>query len=240
MRAAPSILIVEDDQRLRRMLTLFLVREGYQVREAGSASEMRRSLAVRPADLILLDLMLPGEDGLTIARDLRGTSDVAIIMLTGKGEIVDKVVGLELGADDYVTKPFDNRELLARIRTVLRRTARRRGAHDEVLPGRVAEFDGWSADLVAHELTDPQGTKVSVTGNEFQLLASLLLRRERPLSRQEILDLVFGREWTPQDRSIDVLVAKLRRKLGDDPRHPHLIKTIRGLGYKFTAHVHFS
>lgn len=240
MRAASSILIVEDDQRLRKMLALFLAREGYQVREAGSASEMRRSLVVRPADLILLDLMLPGEDGLSIARDLRATTDVAIIMLTGKGETVDKVVGLELGADDYVTKPFDDRELLARIRTVLRRTAKRRGLADEMLPGRRAEFDGWCADLVAHELTDPRGVKVPVTGNEFQLLVSLLLRRDRPLSRQEILDLVFGREWRPEDRSIDVLVAKLRRKMGDDPRHPHLIKTIRGLGYKFTADVHFS
>jgi DNA-binding response OmpR family regulator len=241
MRTSPGILIVEDDARLRRILTRFLIREGFQVREAGSASEMRRSLSVRPADLILLDLMLPGEDGLSIARNLRANSDVAIIMLTGKVNTVDKVVGLELGADDYVTKPFDERELLARIRTVLRRTAQRRGAQDEMLPpGRLAEFDGWCADLVAHELTAPSGEKVSVTGNEFQLLASLLLRRERPLSRQEILDLVFGREWTPQDRSIDVLIAKLRRKLGDDPRHPHLIKTIRGLGYKFTAEVHFS
>lgn len=240
MKTAPSILIVEDDERVRRILSMFLMREGFQVRAVGTAVEMRRSLAIRKADLILLDLMLPGEDGLSVARELRTVSDVAIIMLTGKGSTVDKVVGLEVGADDYITKPFDERELLARIRTVLRRSINRSGLGRDMPPGRTARFEGWMVDLVAQELTAPGGHKVSLTGNEFQLLASLITRSERPLSRQEILDTVFGRDWSPNDRSIDVLVAKLRRKLGDNPRHPHLIKTIRGTGYRFTADVQFT
>lgn len=240
MRSAPSILIVDDDQRLRRLLSRFLYREGFQVREAGNADEMRRALAVRPADLIVLDLMLPGEDGLSLARELRATSDVAIVMLTGKGSTVDKVVGLEVGADDYITKPFDERELLARLRTVLRRSTRRAHQGGEEPGGRVAQFEGWSVDMVSHEVTSPSGEKVAVTGNEFQLLASLLARPQRALTRQEILDLVFGRDWSPNDRSIDVLVAKLRRKLEDDPKQPQIIKTVRGVGYKFTAKVTYA
>jgi len=240
MRGAPAILIVDDDQRLRRLLSRFLAREGYNVREAGDADEMRRALAIRGADLIVLDLMLPGEDGLSLARELRATSDVPIVMLTGKGSTVDKVVGLEVGADDYITKPFDERELLARIRTVLRRSVRRDAASAQPPAGRMARFRGWCVDLVSHEVLSPRGDRVPVTGNEFQLLASLLARPQRALTRQEILDLVFGRDWSPTDRSIDVLVAKLRRKLEDDPRHPQMIKTVRGVGYKFTAPVEYS
>ena len=240
MSSPPGILIVDDDPRLRRLLARFLLREGYQVREAANADEMRRALTLRGADLIVLDLMLPGEDGLSLARELRATSDVPIVMLTGKGSTVDKVVGLEVGADDYITKPFDERELLARIRTVLRRTGNRLASAPESPERRMARFEGFSVDMVAHEVVAPDGRHVEFTGNEFQLLASLIVRPQRALSRQEILELVFRREWSPSDRSIDVLVAKLRRKLGDDPRHPHMIKTVRGVGYKFTASVEFS
>ncbi len=239
MRSAASILIVDDDQRLRRLLSRFLLREGYQVCEAGNADEMRRTVTTRDVDLVVLDLMLPGVDGLTLAKELRSTSDVPIIMLTGKGSTVDKVVGLEVGADDYVTKPFDERELLARVRTVLRRSSHRIDVRDEASQGHVALFENWRVDLVAHEVNDPSGAAIEMTGNEFQLLASLIMRPNRPLSRQEILDLVFGRNWSPADRSIDVLVAKLRRKLADDPKHPRLIKSIRGVGYKFIAKVEF-
>lgn len=239
MRTAASILIVDDDQRLRRLLSRFLRREGYHVREARDADDMRRALAVRTSDLVVLDLMLPGDDGLSLARELRTTSDVPIVMLTGKVSTVDKVVGLEVGADDYVTKPFDERELLARIRTVLRRSAGREVARGEAASGRVARFGGWTVDLVAHELLNPGGDSVAVTGHEFQLLVSMLARPQRALTRKEILDLVFGRDWLPNDRSIDVLVAKLRRKLEDDPRHPQVIKTVRGVGYKFTAPVEY-
>ncbi|MFT5173084.1 MAG: two-component system OmpR family response regulator [Gammaproteobacteria bacterium] len=240
MRTAASILIVDDDRRLRRLLSRFLSREGYQVFEASDADEMRRALAMREVDLVLLDLMLPGEDGLTLTKELRATSDVPIVMLTGKGSTVDKVVGLEVGADDYVTKPYDERELLARLRTVLRRSAMRSERGIEPSQGHVARFENWRVDLVGHEVSAPNGKKVDMTGNEFQLLASLLTRPNRPLSRQEILDFVFGRNWSPSDRSIDVLIAKLRRKLGDDSRHPHLIKSIRGVGYKFIAKVQFN
>jgi len=230
---------VDDDQRLRRVISRFLFREGYKVREAGNAAEMRRALIIRPADLILLDLMLPGEDGLSLTRELRATSDVAIIMLTGKGNTVDKVVGLEVGADDYITKPFDERELLARVRTVLRRSqaAKRNPAGGLFASGRQAKFSGWTIDLVSHEVTSANGERVEVTGNEFQLLASLLARPMQALTRQEILDLVFGRDWSPADRSIDVLVAKLRRKLEADPKNPRIIKTVRGMGYMFAAEV---
>jgi len=239
MRTAPSILIVDDDQRLRRVISRFLFREGYKVREAGNAIEMRRALAVRPADLILLDLMLPGEDGLSLTRELRATADVAIIMLTGKGNTVDKVVGLEVGADDYITKPFDERELLARVRTVLRRSqaAKHNPMGGTPASGRQAKFSGWTMDLVSHEVTSANGDRVDITGNEFQLLASLLARPMQALTRQEILDLVFGRDWSPTDRSIDVLVAKLRRKLEKDPKYPRIIKTVRGMGYMFAAEV---
>ncbi len=239
MRTAPSILIVDDDQRLRRVISRFLFREGYKVREAGNAIEMRRALGVRPADLILLDLMLPGEDGLSLTRELRATSDVAIIMLTGKGNTIDKVVGLEVGADDYITKPFDERELLARVRTVLRRSqaVKHNPMGGTLSSGRQAKFCGWTMDLVSHEVTAADGERVDITGNEFQLLASLLARPMQALTRQEILDLVFGRDWSPTDRSIDVLVAKLRRKLEKDPKYPRIIKTVRGMGYMFAAEV---
>lgn len=239
MRTAASILIVDDDQRLRRLLSRFLLREGYQVCEAGDADEMRRALIVRDIDLVLLDLMLPGEDGLTLAKELRTTSDVPIVMLTGKDSTIDKVVGLEIGADDYVTKPFDERELLARLRTVLRRSANRAGRVSEVSQGHVACFDKWRVDLLSNEVNHLNGEKVNMTGNEFQLLASFLAHPNRALSRQEILDILFNRNWSPSDRSIDVLIAKVRRKLGDNPRQPHLIKSIRGVGYKFTAKVEF-
>jgi DNA-binding response OmpR family regulator len=239
MRAPAGILIVDDDPRLRRLLGRFLLREGYQVREAGNADEMRRALMLGVVDLVLLDLMLPGEDGLSLTRELRASSDVAIVMLTGKGSTTDKVVGLEVGADDYVTKPFDERELLARIRTVLRRSSGRARPPTNAPERRMARFGGFAVDLVAHEVQAPDGSPVEFTGNEFQLLASLIARPQHALSRQEILELLFRRDWSPSDRSIDVLVAKLRRKLGDDPRHPHLIKTVRGVGYKFTAPVEF-
>ncbi len=239
MRNALSILIVDDDQRLRRVISRFLFREGYKVREAGNAVEMRRALAVRPADLVLLDLMLPGEDGLSLARELRATSDIAIIILTGKGNTVDKVVGLEIGADDYITKPFDERELLARVRTVMRRSQKATHSHlGDMIPGRkIAKFSGWTMDLVSHEVTADNGERVDITGNEFQLLASLIARPKQALSRQEMLSLVFGRDWSPADRSIDVLVTKLRRKLEVDQKHPRIIKTVRGMGYMFAGDV---
>jgi two-component system OmpR family response regulator len=230
-----SILVVDDDPRLCRLLARYLTSEGYLVRTAGNGEEMRRLVTEETPVLVVLDLMLPGEDGLSLARELRSRSDIGILMLTGKHDLVDKVVGLEIGADDYMTKPFDERELLARIRSIIRRVA---PATQETAPaGSVLTFEGWKLDLAAYELTAPDGSAVPLTTHEFQLLAALATHGGRVLSRDTILEMVAGREWTPYDRSVDVLVGKLRKKLGDDPRSPNLIRTVRGAGYKLTARV---
>ena len=231
-RARP-ILVVDDDPRLCRLLSRYLTAEGFEVETAVDGREMEQSLAERRFDLVILDLNLPGgQDGLSLARDLRASSSVSIIMLTGKSDPVDKVVGLEIGADDYVTKPFERRELLARIRSVLRRSAAGSGSSEDPL---VIGFDGWSLDLTRQALTSPAGQRVELTAYEYQLLAHLVQRPGRVLTRDRILDLLANRDWTPYDRSIDVLIGKLRRKLGDDPRHPSIIKTVRGAGYVFVA-----
>lgn len=236
MPGSPFILIVDDDERLRRTVSYYLRKEGYVVFEAENGDGMRKCLEREPINLIILDLMLPDDDGLTLARQLRSHSDIAIIMLTGKGETVDKVVGLEVGADDYVTKPFDNRELLARVRTVLRRAP---GAAQQVAGASVtsARFDGWTLDLVAQELVSPQGKRVHLTSHQFQLLTSLVMQPDRALSRTEISSSISGRDWSPLNRSVDVLVAKLRRKIEIDHKTPRLIKTVRGVGYKLAARV---
>jgi DNA-binding response OmpR family regulator len=238
MSAAPSILIVDDDPRLCRALARYFEREGYSVRTATSGEEMRQKLALERPDLVLLDLMLPDEDGFSLARELRANSDIAVVILTGKADTVDKVVGLELGADDYVTKPFDERELLARVRSVLRRaSAGRAGTTDA--DGTVVRFAGWTLDLGSYELTSPAGEPVSLTQHEFQLLAAFARHPNRVLTRDAIMDLLAGRNWSPEDRSVDVLVGKLRKKLDDDPQHPRLIETVRGVGYKLSARVAF-
>jgi len=233
---AQRILIVDDDPRICRLLTRLLTAEGYLVESAPNGNVMWRALRNRPADLIILDLRLPaGEDGLVLARKLRAESDVSLIMLTGKADSVDKVIGLELGADDYVTKPFDRRELLARIRSVLRRSK----LQQVRVPvtehgGSIVRFSGWTLDLERREIVSPDGEYVELTFYEFELLAVLALRPARALSRDQILEHIANRHWQPYDRSIDVLVGKLRRKLNDDPRNPRLIKSVRGVGYVFT------
>jgi two-component system, OmpR family, torCAD operon response regulator TorR len=237
MPTGENILVVDDDERIRRLLTRYLGREGYLVREAGSVEEMRHCLAEALPSLVILDLMLPDGNGLTLAREIRARSDVPIIMLTGKSDTVDKVVGLEIGADDYVTKPFDQRELLARVRTVLRRAGTPSGLHAGGRHITSARFAGWCLDLLAHELRAPSGESVYLTSTQFELLAALVKHPNRVLSREEILDLVAGRDWSPMDRSIDVLVGKLRKKIEVDPKTPSLIKTVRGAGYKFTGKV---
>jgi two-component system, OmpR family, response regulator len=229
------ILVVDDDIHICRLLSRILLTEGYFVETVANGQAMWRALRTRTFDLILLDLRLPGgEDGLTLARRLRTESDMPLIMLTGKGEPVDKVVGLEIGADDYVTKPFDRHELIARIRSILRRSRLR----NEMVNGServksVINFGGWTLDLGRGQLTAPGGETVELTSFEFQLLSALAQRPGRLLSRDQMLELVASRHWNPSDRSIDVHIAKLRRKLRDDPRQPRLIKTVRGMGYKF-------
>jgi len=238
MPGSTHILIVDDDPRLCRALARYLRREGYAVRTAISGREMRESLAVEKPDLVLLDLMLPDEDGFSLARELRSISNVAIIIVTGKADTTDKVVGLELGADDYITKPFSERELLARIRSVLRRTSDAgRGQAEQ--SDSVARFAGWRLGLESYELVSRAGERVPLTPHEFQLLCALVQHGSRVLTRETILDLIARRDWSPEDRSVDVLVGKLRKKLEADPRHPRLIETVRGVGYKLAAKVQF-
>lgn len=234
--AGARILVVDDDARIRRLLSRYLAREGFQVDEAGDGGGMRLAMAQSPVDLVLLDLQLPGEDGLTLARAIRehhpGTP---IIMLTGKAETVDKVVGLEVGADDYITKPFEERELLARVRAVLRRAAQ--AASPAPAGSRVLRFSRWQLDVEASEVRSQSGERVHLTNYEYRVLATLVNRPNRVFSRDELLDAVTDRAWTPYDRSIDVLIGKLRKKLEEDPQHPSLIKSVRGQGYKFAAKV---
>ncbi len=239
MRNSHNILIVDDDPRICRLLQRYLEQEGYRIYTASNGKEMRLRLAEVKVNLVLLDIRLPDEDGFTLVKELRVLPNVAIIMVTGKDDPLDKVVGLELGADDYVTKPFNDRELLARVRSVLRRTSQENPV-SEVAPSRtVVCFAGWQLDLSAYELTSPEGARVFLTTREFQLLAALVQRPRQVLSRDDILDLLAGRDWTPIDRSIDVLIGKLRKKLGDEASHPDLVKTVRGIGYKLGVPVEF-
>jgi DNA-binding response OmpR family regulator len=236
-------LVVDDDRRLCAFLSKLLTGEGYAVKVAHDGRSMRAALADSPFELIILDLTFPqGEDGLTLAKGLRTQTDTPFIMLSGKGAMIDKVVGLELGADDYVAKPFEPRELLARIRTVLRRAAKQISSNEartEPSDSEV-EFDGWRLDLFRRELLSPDHRKVGLTSQEFRLLEALVQRSGRILSRDQILDIVAKRHWSPSDRSIDVLIGKLRRKLRDDAREPRLIKTVRGVGYMFVPTTRLS
>ncbi len=226
------ILVVDDDRRVCGFLGKFLSSEGYAVTAAHDGRAMRRALADCAVDLVILDLSFPtGEDGMTLARGLRTQHDLPLIVLSGKAATIDKVVCLELGADDYVTKPFEPRELLARIRTVLRRFSR--GAAEAGGEASVLQFAGWLLDAARYKLSAPDGRDVRLTSQEFHLLEALVRRRGRVLSREQILDIVANRDWTPYDRSIDVLIGKIRRKLEDDVRSTQFIKTIRGLGYMF-------
>ncbi len=178
------------------------------------------------------------DDGLDLAREVRSQSEVGIIILTGKVETIDKIVGLEVGADDYLTKPFDHRELLARVRTILRRVSKgKKRAQESSISS--ARFEGWTLDLVTQELTSSSGDLVHLTSHQFQLLVSLVTQAEQPLSRKEISKLMGGRNWLPLNRSVDVLIGKLRSKIEVDPKAPKLIKTVRGVGYKFAARVDF-
>lgn len=230
--------MVDDDVRICKLLNRYLAREGYKVSTAANGEQMRRVFDHDVPDLVILDLILPDEDGFTLARELRTWSDVGIIMLTGKTEQVDKIVGLEIGADDYLTKPFDKRELLARVRSVLRRVSQSSRPQPEDNYS-VAHFAGFILNLDAHELISPIGDHVHLTNYEFQLLSALVLNANQVLDRDRILDLIAGRDWAPTDRSVDVLIGKLRKKLNQDSQEPALIKTIRGTGYRFVAHVKF-
>jgi len=240
MASGAVILVVEDDPDMRETVCTALQRNEYRVREAEDGRGMREVLAQRQVDLVILDLVLPGESGLDLARELRNSSDIPLIILTGKDNVIDKVVGLEIGADDYITKPFHARELVARIGTVLRRSRSRTGKVEpdsgEVSPGMI-RFGDWQLDLFGQRLTDSLGDTVVLTTYEFQILSALAQRPGKALSRDRIMDLIADREWNPFDHSIDVLIGKIRKKLGDDSRNPQFIRTIRNIGYMFVADV---
>ena len=233
------ILVVDDQKEICDVVQEYLTGEGYRVSIAHDGNGMRRVLGQHHIDLVILDLMLPGEDGLTLARSLRNESGIGIIILTGRGETVDRIIGLEMGADDYLPKPFHLRELLARVKSVLRRVQSRVGEPGQ--PARTnARFAGWSLDLSSRELLSPAGQQVRLTTGEFDLLAAFVNNPNQVLSRDRLLDLARNREAGPFDRTIDVQVGRLRRKLEEDPQNPTLIKTVRGSGYIFTPTVEMS
>ncbi|HEY9079894.1 response regulator [Magnetovibrio sp.] len=247
MERTPHILIVDDDREIRDLLNRFLVKHGLRVSTAADGREMLMALQGGAIDLIVLDLMLPGEDGLTLTRNLRasgaaqsGTQGgaIPIIMLTAMGEEMDRIVGLEMGADDYLAKPFNPRELLARIKAVLRRF--------ETLPASYVNsgtsdsvrcFAGWTLNLSSQVLRNPNGETVTISGGEFEFLHAFVTHPGRVLNRDQLLDLARGRDAQPFDRAVDVQVSRLRKKIEPDPKTPTFIKTVRGGGYMFTPSV---
>jgi two-component system OmpR family response regulator len=237
MPGAPHILIVDDHREIRDLVARALAKEGFRVSTAADGRALRKMLADSRIDLVLLDLMLPGEDGLSLCRALRAESEIPIIMLTAKGDEVDRVIGLEMGADDYLPKPFGSRELVARIKAVLRRSRETAAA---VSPdGRPAcyHFDRWGLDTSARELLRDDGVTVPLSTGEYDLLLAFVQRPQRVLSRDQLLDLARGRSAAGLDRSIDTQVSRLRKKLERDPADPKIIKTVWGGGYTFTPDV---
>ena len=232
MAAAASVLVVEDDEDIRAMLAEYLGTHGYAVAQAADGASMRAALAREVPDVVLLDVHLPGEDGLTLARFLRERHDVGIVMVTGASDVVDRVAGLEVGADDYVTKPFDLRELRARIKSVLRRVRERPAVTAPAASARVPVGAGM-LDLASRAFYDATGAEVPLTAMEFDLLRVFIERPRQVLSRDQLLTLTRNREWEPFDRSIDIRIARLRRKIEADPDRPQAIRTVRGAGYMF-------
>jgi two-component system phosphate regulon response regulator OmpR len=226
-----TILVVDDEPEVRGVLEEYFAAHGYAVVGAESADAAKAAAAARPIDLALVDINMPGEDGLTLARYLRERhAGLAIIMLTSAGTVVDRIVGLEMGADDYVPKPFDPRELMARVKSVLRRTSSARQAE---LGGERVRIGRCVLDVAAHRLTDENGSEVAISSLEFDLLKALAKHPNRALSRERILNLHQQRDWDPFDRSVDLRIMRLRKKIEPDPEHPRFIRTIRNEGYMF-------
>ncbi|MGJ3263454.1 MAG: response regulator [Salinarimonas sp.] len=236
MSAVHHILVVDDDPGIRQMLSRYLADEGYRVSAVDSGAAMWALMETEAVDLVLLDLILPRDDGLLLARELRQRTDVGIIMVTGRGDVVDRVVGLEVGADDYIAKPFHLREVLARIKTVLRRLAPR-PAPQERPECALVRFDGWTLEPERRRLVAPSGEEVRLTGGEYELLSVFLGHAGRVLDRDRLMDLTRGREWAAYDRTIDAQVARLRKKIEVCPKQPELIKSVRGVGYVFAGRV---
>jgi len=233
----PHVLFVEDDAEISRLVGRYLRANDFRVSVLPDGRRIERALEDNRVDLVLLDLMLPGDDGLSLCRRLRTHSSVPIIMVTAKGDELDRIVGLEMGADDYLSKPFNPRELLARIRAVLRRA---NAAAPVVDRARHLAFEGWRIDCLIRELKDPNGTRITLTGAEFGLLRVLCERAGRVLSRDQLLDLTQAGSAGSLGRSVDVLISRLRRKIERDPHEPAIIKTVRSGGYLFAAKVEAS
>jgi DNA-binding response OmpR family regulator len=230
------LLVVDDDSGVLDLLRRYFTSQNFEVSTAANGAEMRDALARATIDLVLLDLGLPGEDGFELTRQLRKNWNGALIIITGRGESVDRVVGLELGADDYVTKPFDLRELLARVRSVLRRSAPTPAA-DRSSGGSTFHFGGFSLDPRARTLSTDGGDPIALTTGEYELLRVFVANPNRVLSRDDLMDKIHGRDAGPFDRAIDVQIARLRRKIEADPANPELIKSVRGAGYLLAARV---
>ncbi len=229
-----TLLVVDDDPQLRQLVREYLGEHGYEVLVAGDGPGMWAEMGKASVDMVILDLMLPGEDGLALCRALRARSAMPILMLTARGEETDRIVGLEMGADDYLPKPFSPRELLARIKSILRRS---HDAGGSVAPAREFRFARWTLDLGAHHLVDEEGVVVPLSTGEFRLLKTLVENGNRVMSRDRLMESLAGRESGPFDRTIDVMISRLRRRLGDDAREPALIKTVRNEGYLLAARV---
>lgn len=232
--AHAAILLVDDEAALRETLAEYLVRQGFVVTQAASAAEARAQLGGQAFDLVLLDIMMPGEDGLSLCRHLAETRRLPVIFITARGEATDRIVGLEIGADDYVVKPFDPRELVARIRSVMRRASR---AAAEPAEDMIYEFEGWQLDPLKRRLVDPEGAVVAISSAEFRLLMAFLDHPRQVLDRDRLLDMVQGREAHLFDRAVDNQISRLRRKIEPDSRNPQLIQTVWGGGYMLAAEV---
>ncbi|MDT8894136.1 response regulator [Halomonas sp. I1] len=234
--SAATLVVVDDDPEIRDLLADYLTRHGYRALMAEDAEALHALLATERPDLLIVDLMLPGDDGFAICRDVRRDSDMPIIMLTASPDETDRILGLELGADDYLGKPFNPRELLARVKAVLRRCRPRDGTGASGM-ARVVAFGDWRLDRVTRELIDERGARSALSGADFSLLQVFLDHAEQVLSREALFDLTRGRPAPPLDRSIDVHVCRLRQRLGEDAQHSQLIRTVRGTGYVLAARV---
>lgn len=237
-----TILVVDDDPKIRLLLRRCLESDGYKVVEAANSLEVEKQLQERIIDLVTLDLQLGSDNGLNIAAKLRANSKIPIIMVTGKSDVIDKIVGLEMGADDYISKPFHIREVLARVHSVLRRSeADQANAQKPGLgqssSSQILAFNGWQTDIAGFELKDPSGNISDLTTADFKLLMVFLKSPKHVLSRDFIMDQLNGYDWTPNDRTIDNQVARLRKRIEEDPANPKIIKTIRGVGYMFSSDV---
>jgi two-component system OmpR family response regulator len=230
------LIVVDDDAGIRDLLREYFEQHGYRVTAVADGRGLRATLKSARPDVVILDLMLPGEDGLSLCRDLRARSNVPIVMLTARGEGTDRIVGLEMGADDYVPKPFHPRELLARVRSILRRA---RSIPDNLQPERVRSFRfaGWTLDVATRTLADTDGVVVDLSGTEFRLLRTFVDHPNRTLTRDQLIDLMLARDAGPFDRAIDVQVSRLRHRLRDNGKEPAIIKTVRGQGYVLAVPV---